>query len=375
MNHDNLLTSASGISRRSFLRTTGYGLGAAAFATSGLSSVWARGSEKKLGIALVGLGNYSTNQLQPAFKDAKNFRLAGIVTGTPAKAKTWSEKHSLPERSVYNYENFDTIADNPDIDAVYIALPNSMHAEYTIRAAKAGKHVICEKPMAISVKEAESMIAACKAAGVSLSIGYRMHFEPHTQEIMRLTRDKVYGDVVFVQTGFGFRIGDPTQWRLRKALAGGGAMMDVGIYCIQGTRYSTGMEPIAVSAREFKTDPVKFSEVDETISWQMEFPNGVAANCTTSYGFRFEELHVGTTGGWYNLSPAYSYGPIIGKTHLGPMNIGHTHHQTLQLEAMSQHILAGTTHSATGEEGLRDMKIIEAIYQSIAKGGKRVKLG
>ncbi len=363
------------LSRRSFLRKTAYGLGAASIAGAGLPMMFGSSQTEQLGIALVGLGNYAKNHLLPGILEAPNCRLAGIVTGTPAKAEEWKAKHNLPDNCIYNYENFDEIANNPDIDVVYVVLPNSMHAEYTIRAAQAGKHIICEKPMSVSVKEAEAMIAAANTAGVTLSIGYRMHFEPHTQEVMRMTRDKTHGEIIFVNANFGFRAGNPNQWRLKKALAGGGAMMDVGIYCIQGTRYATGLEPIAVRGQEFKNDPVKFAEVDETISWQMEFPNGIAANCTTSYGYRIEELHIGAEKGWTNLSPAFSYGPIIGKTHKGPMNIAHTNHQALQMEAMARSIIEGTPHSATGEEGLRDMKIIEAIYKSIAKGGKRIKLG
>src|SRR6187399_2354547 len=188
----------------------------------------------KLGIALVGLGNYAGGQLAPALLQTSNCYLAGIVTGTPSKIPVWKEKYNIPDKNIYNYETFDSIKDNPDIDIVYVVLPNSMHAEYTIRAAKAGKHVICEKPMALNVEECDQMIAACKAAGKKLAIGYRLHFEPNNLELVRLAREKTLGAVKKITAGFGFLIGDPTQWRLKKAMAGGGPMQDLGIYCVQG---------------------------------------------------------------------------------------------------------------------------------------------
>ena len=157
--------------------------------------------EKKLGIALVGLGGYSSGQLGPALQQTRNCYLAGIVTGTPSKAKDWSARYNIPAANIYNYENFDSIANNPAIDIVYVVLPIAMHKEYTVRAAKAGKHVICEKPMAISVSECEEMIAACRKANRMLSIGYRLHFEPFNKEMMRLGQQKVYGKILEIEAG------------------------------------------------------------------------------------------------------------------------------------------------------------------------------
>ncbi len=141
------------------------------------------------------------------------------------------------QKNIYNYASFDRIADNPDIDIVYVVLPNAMHAEYTIRAARAGKHVLCEKPMATSAKECEAMITACKTANRQLAIAYRLHFEPHNLEAKRLGQRKVFGALRTIEAGFGFIIGDPSQWRLKKALSGGGALMDVGVYALQAARY------------------------------------------------------------------------------------------------------------------------------------------
>lgn len=326
--------------------------------------------EKKLGIALVGLGSYSTHQLAPGLQQSSKCRLAGIVTGTPEKAEKWKKQYNIPDKNIYNYENFDTIADNKEIDVVYIALPNSLHAAFTIRAAKAGKHVICEKPMGLSVKEGREMIEACKKANVKLYIGYRLHFEPFNMEAARVGQEKTSGKVKIIESSMGFRIGDPTQWRLKKALAGGGAMMDVGIYAIQAARYITGEEPIAVTAREFKTDPVKFSEVDETIFWQMEFPGGAVSNSTTTYAAEVDRLFLTAENGWLELSPAFAYGPLAGRTDKGPLQLPIVHHQASQLDAMATCLLENKPCNADGEEGLKDMKVIEAIYKSIQTGGK-----
>jgi predicted dehydrogenase len=359
-------------SRRDFISKVAMGAALASLPTANaLSSIH---QQKKLGLALVGLGNYSEFRLLPALKETKNIELRGIVTGTPAKVSKWKSEQNIPDGNIYSYDTFDKIADNKDIDVVYVVLPNSMHAEFVIRAAKAGKHVICEKPMANSVKECEEMIAACKKANVRLMVGYRLHFEPHTREAMRIGQKKEFGNVKIVQSEMGFKIGDPNQWRLKKALAGGGAMMDVGIYAIQGARYSVGEEPTYVTAREIKTDPVKFKEVDETIIWEMEFPSGAVSSSITSYASHVERLFISAENGWVELRPAFGYGPIKGKTNKGDMNLPVVNHQAEQLDAMALCLLENRETTASGEEGLRDLKVIEAIYKSIRDGGKRTKV-
>ena len=221
-----------------------------------------------LRVAIMGLGSYGT-RVADAMQSCTKAKLVGVISGTPSKITAWQAKYGIPEKNCYNYENYDNIKNNPDIDAVYIITPNALHKGAAIRVAKAGKHVICEKPMAINAKEGEEMIAACKKANVKLLVGYRMHFEPKTLEIVRMRKDGEFGKILFFQGLSGFRIGDPTQWRLKKELAGGGAMMDIGIYSINGARYMIGEEPIWVTAQETKTDNQKFKEgVDETIQFQ-----------------------------------------------------------------------------------------------------------
>ena len=358
--------------RRPFLATLG---ATAAALTTGARAQ--EGGEKKLGWALVGLGSLSTHQLAPAFAKTKHCRLSAIVSGTPAKAEEWKKKYSIPDSHVYNYETFDKIAENPDVDVIYVVLPNSMHEEFVIRGAKAGKHVFCEKPMANTADECRRMIAAMKAAGKQLGVGYRCQYEPHHRECMRLAREKTFGDLKFIDAGFGFQIGDPTQWRLRKKLAGGGALMDVGIYALQACRYIAGEEPVEVIAQEVKTDLQKFAEVDETISWSMKFASGVVASVMTTYAFNGANYFTATCqGGRFGMDPAYSYDGLKGWTSRPDVKIEFpaVDHFATEMDAFAEAVIAGKPFAPSGEEGLKDLLVIEAIYQSI-KEGKAVKVG
>ncbi|MFY0689473.1 MAG: Gfo/Idh/MocA family oxidoreductase [Cyclobacteriaceae bacterium] len=361
--------------RRDFIKKTALGAGSIGLVSSSVfANELSSPAQERLGIALVGLGNYATGQLAPALEQTENCYLAGIVTGTPEKAESWKAKYNLKSENIYDYNSFDEIANNDEIDAVYIVLPNSMHAEYVIRAAKAGKQVICEKPMALTAAEGQTMIDACTENGVTLSIGYRLQYDPYHNAIITAAQEKTYGEMTYVSSQFGFKIGDPTQWRLKKALAGGGAMMDVGIYCIQAARYIFDAEPIAVTAQEFKTDDVKFAEVDETITWQMEFPDGRVSNHTTSYAFGTNHLMVSAERTRAMLEPAYSYGGLKGYIGDKVLDFGKFSQQALQLDAMAVNIVQGKPSKTSGKEGLADLKVIDAIYQSLANGGKRVTI-
>ena len=330
---------------------------------------------KKLGIALVGLGDYSTNQLAPALQETQNCYLAGIVTGTPSKAETWKKKYNIPEKNIYNYKTMDQIRDNPDIDIIYIVLPNGMHAEYTIKAAETGKHVICEKPMATSVEDCQRMIDACNRNNVKLSIGYRLHFEPHHQRVMELGQQQVYGAVSKIEAADSFVIpDDPSVWRLDKELAGGGPLMDLGIYCVQGAIYTLGQTPSAVTAQFGKvTKPRLFDEVEESISWQMEFPGGAVAECRSSYNEQGNRLYGKAEKGWWELQPSFSYSGIKGRTSDGPMNIQNVNQQARQMDAFAECILENKQSRVPGEMGLRDVKVLMAIYEA-ARTGRKVRL-
>jgi predicted dehydrogenase len=374
--------------RRKFIRTSfNFGLSAISmYAMSSLASCKDKsGSEnkseenmvqqqtkEKLGIALVGLGSYSTDQLAPALAETKHCYLAGIVTGTPEKAEKWKKKYDIPEKNVYNYESFDQIKDNSDIDLIYVVLPNAMHKEYVVRAAGANKHVICEKPMAITVEDCDAMITACQQAGKMLSIGYRLHFDPHNNEMMRLGQQKVFGNIKRVSAENGMK--DAKEWRLDKELAGGGPLMDVGIYCVQGVRYTTGLEPIAVIAQEGqKKDKEKFKEVEESLTWQMEMPGGVMAECKSSYSEEMNKLRADAEKGWFELSPAYAYKGIDGVTSEKSMNLPQVNQQAKQMDDFALAIKENRATPVPGEMGRQDVKILQAIYESM-RTGKRVEL-
>ncbi|TLP79170.1 Gfo/Idh/MocA family protein [Maribacter sp. ACAM166] len=329
-----------------------------------------------LKVAIMGLGSYGT-RVAEAMQSCSRAKLVGVISGTPSKIKKWQSKYDIPEKNCYNYDNFDAIKDNPDVDAVYIITPNGLHKDQTIRVAKAGKHVISEKPMGINALEGQEMVDACKAANVKLLIGYRMHFEPKTVAVIKMRKEGKFGETKFFQGQSGFTIGDPTQWRLNKELSGGGAMMDIGIYSINGARYMLGEEPIWVSAQETKTDPVKFKEgIDETIQFQMGFPSGAVANCLSTYSMNnLDRFYMTGSKGFVEMQPSTGYGPIEGRTHKGPLTQPHVTHQTLQMDGMAALIFDGVQPivPVDGEEGVKDLKIIDAIFLA-AKTGEKVTL-
>ncbi|MEX0315104.1 MAG: Gfo/Idh/MocA family protein [Allomuricauda sp.] len=331
--------------------------------------------KKKLGVALVGLGSYSTYQLAPALLDTEYCYLAGVVTGTPEKEQVWAKKYDIPEANIYNYGNFDDIAKNDTIDVVYVVLPNSMHADFSIRAAKAGKHVICEKPMAVNVEECDAIIKACNDNIVKLGMGYRLHSEPYTQEIKRIVRNKTFGSINYISADAGYRsMSNPEQWRLNKKLSGGGALMNMGVYAIQSVIYGTGENPISVSAQEYSTRPDYFKETDETITAQFEFKSGVVGSIMTSHNVRANRLFASCERGWYELDPASTYIPLAGRTSAGPLDFPQESQQKLQMDDFAKHILFNQPNKAPGEMGKRDMIIVEAIYKSISEGGRKVRL-
>jgi predicted dehydrogenase len=353
----------------------------AAALTIGSSGIARAAPDRPLGYAIVGLGSYGLKVIIPQFANCAHSRLVAVVSGDPDKAKRVAAEHGLPARSIYSYANFDTIRDNPDVDIVYVCLPNSMHAEYVIRAAKAGKHVMCEKPMAVSVAECEAMIAACKTANRKLMIGYRCHFEPYNLEAMRLARTGAAGKIRYVRSEHGFVQSNPSAWRLKRALSGGGSLMDMGIYSLQAARYMTGEEPIAVTAREStdRRDP-RFTEVEDIIDWTLEFPSGAIASCQSMYSANQNHVLLMGDQGRVELEPATRYDGNhmwLGKDGrerevTPPAGPGKTQFAG-QLDHLAQCVRSGAEPIVSGEEGLRDMRIVAAIYQS-AHEGRTIRL-
>lgn len=365
-------------SRRLFLQKLG---GSALAMQLAPMAAWASNVKKEepyegpvLRVAIMGLGGYA-NRVADAMKDCKKAKLVGVISGTPSKIKDWQSRFDIPEKNCYNYENFDTIKNNKDIDAVYVITPNALHHDNTIRAARAGKHVICEKPMAINAKEGQEMVDACKKANVKLLVGYRMHFEPQTLEVIRMRKAGELGKITFFQGLTGFTINDPKLWRVDKKLAGGGSMMDIGIYSINGARYMVGEEPIWVTAQETKTNPAVFKEgVDETIQFQLGFPSGAVASCLSTYNMNnLDRFFLNGTKGYVEMWPSTNYGPIQGRSHKGPLNQPIVTHQTLQMEEMADIILQGKQPEVPvdGDEGVRDLKVIDAIYAAVKSGQKQ----
>ncbi len=365
-------------SRRNFNKTMSKGLiGSAVLSGLPLSCVLGanQNNSKKLGVALVGLGSYSTYQLAPALEDTEHCFLAGIVTGTAEKEKIWQDKYNLPSENIYNYDNFDEIVSNKSIDIVYVVLPNAMHADFSIRAARAGKHVICEKPMAMNVEECDAIITACNKAKVKLGIGYRLHSEPYTKEIKRIVSSKEFGKINYIGSEAAYRsTTNPDQWRLNVKLSGGGALMNMGVYAIQSAIYGTGENPISVTAQEFSTLPEYFKETDETITAQFEFESGAFANIMTSHNVSANRLFGSCDKGWFELDPASTYIPLAGRTSKGRIEFKQESQQQLQMDDFAKHVLLGTPNVAPGEMGKRDMIIVEAIYRSIANGGAKIPL-
>ena len=330
---------------------------------------------RKIGFALCGLGNLSTHQLGPALQKTQFCQLTGIVTGHSYKAEQWKAQYGIPAKNVYDYDNMEDMANNPDIDVVYVVTPNGLHAEHTIKAARAGKHVLCEKPMEVSVEKCQQMIDECQKAGKKLAIGYRLHFEPNNLECVRLARDKVFGDLKLIEAGFGGRMGNPNAWRFNKKLAGGGCLMDMGIYALQATRYLSGEEPVEVSGITTVTDPERFKEIEESIVWELKFPSGLIANCASTYNFFGMQRFTAYGGdGWFELNPAFNYRGIRGSRSDGQaIEFPQIDQFAAEMDDFAQCILENRPTRVPGEEGLRDVKIMMAIYEA-ARSGRTVSL-
>lgn len=355
--------------RRTFLKQIA--LGSAALVTSGFPNILFKKKKDRLGVALVGLGYYSTDLLAPALQLTQHCYLAGIVTGSPEKAARWQKQYKLRNKNIYDYSNFDRIADNPDIDVVYVVLPPSMHREYTVRAANAGKHVWCEKPMALTVAECDDMIEACAVNRVKLAIGYRMQHEPNTRQIIDYRRNQTFGKVKLISVAAGYFDPRTDHWKQNRAM-GGGAMFDMGVYPLNAARYVTGEEPIAVVAQEKTTRPEIYTRADETTLFQLEFPSGALANCATSLGMSMNYLYVTAERGWYKLEPFQSYSGIQGSASDGTLlNQKIPNQQARQMDDDARAILDDTPLLVPGEEGWLDIRVVEAIHLS-AKEGRRV---
>ncbi len=333
---------------------------------------------ERVGFAVVGLGRLALEEVLPAFGEAKKSRLVALVSGTPDKAARVAAEYAVRPEAVYDYAGFDRIRDNPEIKVVYVILPNAMHKEYTIRAAQAGKDVLCEKPMSVSSADAQVMVDACRAAQRKLMIAYRCQYEPYNREVLRMVREKTFGPARFIDAVNLQNQGDGTQWRFNRALAGGGSLPDVGLYCLNAARFLTGEEPVEVIARTTSPpgDP-RYAEVEETVNFMLRFPSGVVANCATSYGMHESRLlRVHTPAGAISLDGAFAYddkrlrvahrddrAESVDERRLPKQN-----QFALEMDHMADCVMANRQPHTPGEEGVQDHRVMEAIYQSAASG-------
>ena len=334
--------------------------------------------EKKLGVAVVGLGHLALENIIPGFAEAKHVRLAALVSGDRAKASAIAAQHGLAAQYIYDYATFDRIRDDPAVDIVYIVLPNSMHAEYTVRAAATGKHVLCEKPMATSVAECRAMIAACERAQRKLMIAYRLQYEAGNRQIIALARSKQFGDIRFMDAVNSQNDAANGQWRQMKALSGGGSLPDVGLYCLNAFRYITGEEPVEVTGNVTRPagDP-RFREIEDIAHFTMRFPSGIFASATSGYSFHENRrFRVHATDAWFGMDPAFGYDGQtvqIGRK-AGTMNSIEEQRGTpksqfaTEMDAFALSIRQDLVPHTPGEEGLADQIVMEAIYASAASG-------
>ena len=358
--------------RRTFIKKSGLFLAASALP---FSSLYGFAPAKKLGVALLGLGGYATNQLAPALQQTKNIELRGIITGSPDKIPRWKQKYGIKDENIYNYENMDGIANNDDIDVIYVVVPTFLHSKYAVMAANTGKHVFCEKPMAMTAAECQDIIDACNKNKVKLAIGYRMQHEPNTKKIIKWAKTKPYGAIQTIDTKSGFRIGSSGGWRLDGA-KGGGAIYDMGVYPLNAARYSAGLEPISVTARHESKRPELFKNgANEITYFDLEFPENIKADCMVTYNQGEGNLDINCADGSYELSPFQSYTGVSGTTSDGKvLSPCDCNQQAIQMDDDALSIINNKPMMVPGEEGQRDIRIVEAIFESAKNGSKRIQL-
>ncbi len=337
----------------------------------------------RVGFAIVGLGKLALEQVLPAFAVAKHARPVALVSGSPDKMRAVASQYGITPDSCYGYVDMQRLRDNPAVRAVYVITPNALHRQHVIAAAQAGKHVLCEKPMATSSAECRAMVEACGHANVKLMIAYRMQYQPHAREAIRMARGGALGSVTLMDMINNQNQGDPTQWRQSKALAGGGSLPDVGLYCLNTARAVLGEEPIEVSAQIWSPqgDP-RFREVEDNVAFTLRFPSGAIANCMSSYGtHRLSRLKLMGSSAWAEMEHAFDYqGQNLrvslladGMDQTAEISIEPKNQFALELDHMAQCILHNVTPRTPGEEGAQDQRIIEAIYEA-ARSGRSIRL-
>jgi predicted dehydrogenase len=330
-------------------------------------------AREKVGFAVIGLGNIAQGAVLPAFRNCKYARLVAIVGRDRQKTARLARKFKVATH--YSSNNYSECLANPEVAAVYIAAQQSEHQQLTVRAAQAGKHVLCEKPLAATVKQSAAMVEACRLSRVLLMTAYRKYYEPGALALKKLMRSGKLGRIDVIHTAFSelYSPGRSPAWMMDKEAAGGGPLMDLGIYCVNTSRWLVEEDPVETIAQAWVNDPSKFKNVEEGISFRMKFPNGLVVHGSTSYGAVLSSfVFVQGTKGWACLSPAFPFDEdrlLFGKIQKRPFE------QTfkiidefaLEIDAFARAIQNKRAVEADGVQGHRDMLILDAIYQSARK--------
>ncbi len=333
------------------------------------------GASGRVGYAVVGLGHFAEHVVLPGFRNSRKAQLVALVSGDERKARRLAKKFGASD--IYQYDGYAQCLNHPQVDAIYIATNNSTHAAFTVQAATAGKHVLCEKPMATSVAECQQMIDACRSNHVRLMIAYRKYFEPAALDLKLLVDSGKLGRLKIIHSSFSIylRPGDGRPaWHFDRRLAGGGALPDVGVYCVNTARWVTGQDPVEASAYQWTVDPEVFQEVDENIAFRLNFPDGLIMQATASWGGATESfLHIVGERGWATLAPAYQYneerrlyGRLAGRWFEREYKI--MNELGLELDGFADCVRRNREPAPNGVEGLKDVAVMQAIYQSAREG-------
>lgn len=335
----------------------------------------------RVGFAVLSLGRLSLEEILPAFAQCRNARLTALVSGTPDKLAAVGEQYGISAEHRYSYNDFDRIIDDPTVQAVYVVSPNALHEEFVLRAAAAGKHVLCEKPMSIDAQSAQTMVDACEAAGRLLMIAYRSRFQPHMREVIRVAQSGELGKIKLINALNLQNQGDPTQWRHDAALAGGGSLPDVGLYCLTIARAIAGEEPDQISALiTTPQDDPRFATVEDQVSFTLRFPGGPVATCVTGYdAHKLSRLIVSLQHGWIDLENAFDYksqrlriARRVGDVEeITERAIAEENQFAIEIDAFAHCIREGTRPSASGEEGVQDQRLMEEIYEAARTASAR----
>ncbi len=329
---------------------------------------------RRVGFAIMGLGRLALAEILPAFAESRHARPVALISGDASKSRAIAAQYGISPDACYDYASIDRIRDNPAIEVVYVVTPNSMHRENVVAVAKAGKHVLCEKPMATSPDEARAMIAACRAANRLLMIAYRCQYETFNVELSRRARAGELGSVRLITAVNVQNQGDPGQWRQFKAMAGGGALPDIGLYCLNTSRALLGEEPVEVFATQWspEEDP-RFNEVEASIAFTLKFPSGAIATCSTSYAaHERRDFHVYGSEAAASIDNAFSYeGQRLSiarrdgeAENVSIVSLPQRKQFALELDHMAECVRSGTRPRTPGEEGLQDHVLMAALYES-----------